>query len=111
MEIEKILKVWVAWTNTDLTEGKGFRVPKAVCKEKATAIRLGKKGSVQGCDCSITQEIAVLLVNGQWLIPGEIIYPSKKDKLEQEKIDKKTAALKKAKDAGLTEEDIEAISA
>ena len=38
-------KVWIAWGNTDLTEGKGAAYPKHICELEATAIRLGKKAT------------------------------------------------------------------
>lgn len=109
MKIEDSRKVWVAWTNTDLTEGRGAEYPKAVCEEKATAIRLGKGGSVQGSSCKTTEEIAVR-INGKWLVPGRILRPTREDKMLQEKIDAKTKAIEKAQAAGLTEEDIKALS-
>ena len=65
MKIEDSKKVWVAWSNTDLTEGRGKPIPKAVCEEESTAVRLGKKGDVQGSDCYISESIAVKLNNHQ----------------------------------------------
>jgi hypothetical protein len=106
--VEETKIVWVAWTNTDCTEGRGAPIPKAVCEVKSTAIRLGKGSSVQGSDCDLTQETAIR-ISYQWLIPGRIIRPSKDDRLSQELNDAKEAAREKAIAAGLTEEDIAAL--
>lgn len=108
MEIQETKTVWVAWTNTDCTEGRGRQIPKAVCEKEATAIRLGKKGSVQGSDCNVTECTAVK-VNNTWLVPGDIKPESKEDEAAQKRIDAKRAALEKAKAAGLTEEDLRLI--
>ena len=108
VEIQDTIEVWVAWTNTDCTEGRGRQIPRAVCVKEATAIRLGKKGGVQGSDCTVTARIAVK-VNDAWLVPGEIKHETKEDASAQKRIDAKRAALGKAKAAGLTEEDLRLI--
>lgn len=105
MEIQNSKEVWVAWTNTDCTEGRGRQIPKAVCDLKATAIRLGRKGSVQGSDCQVSKSIAVM-VNNCWLIPGVIHAQTPEDVKAQNHMDKKQAAMEKAKAAGLTDEDL-----
>lgn len=105
MEIENTKQVWVAWTNTDLTEGRGFPIPKAVCEMASTAVRLGRKGSVQGSDCHVTEETAVKIA-GRWLVPGKIHTATKEDKAAQDKADARAGALSRAKEAGLTDEDL-----
>lgn len=105
MEIQDTKEVWVAWTNTDCTEGRGYQVPRAVCQSKATAVRLGKKGYVQGSDCPISKTLAVK-INNTWLVPGLIHTASREDKDAQKRVDDKRAALQKAKDAGLTEAEL-----
>lgn len=105
MEIQESKEIWVAWTNTDCTEGRGRQIPKAICATKATAIRLGRRGYVQGSDCPVSCEVAVK-VKGRWLVPGEITPPTKEDDKSQQVLDKANAALDKAKDAGLTDEEI-----
>jgi len=105
MEIQNSKTVWVAWTNTDCTEGRGRNIPKVVCDLEATAIRLGRKGSVQGSDCQVSDHLAVM-VNNCWLIPGVIHAQTAEDVKTQNLIDKKQAAIEKAKAAGLTEEDL-----
>ena len=105
MEIQDTKSVWVAWTNTDCTEGRGRKIPKAVCESEAAAIRLGRKGSVQGSDCGVT-ECTAIKVNNKWLVPGDIKPATKEDEAYQKGIDAKRAVLKKAKAAGLTSEDL-----
>lgn len=97
--------VYVAWSNTDLTEGKGSVVPYVVCKSEATALRLGRKKNVHGADCHVTQEYALKL--GQiWLVPGYIRYPSKEDSEHDVLLEKRRKALIKAREAGLSEDEI-----
>jgi hypothetical protein len=108
MEIQDTKKVWVAWTNTDCTEGRGRQIPKSVCEAEATAIRVGKKGYVQGSDCPVSEAIAVR-VNNCWLVPGVIVPTIKDDIATQKRLDEKRAVIEKAKAAGLTEEDLNAL--
>ncbi len=56
--------VWVVWVNTDLTEGRGFQVPKAICCAEATARRLARGANVQGSDGVVSREPA-FTVNGR----------------------------------------------
>ena len=102
-------EVFVVWTNTDLTEGRGFQIPKYVCGTYKTAERLGRKGYVQGCDCPVTKVVAVNY-NGKWLVPGIIVSPTKEDLKKQEEEDAFSEVLSKAKSAGLSEKDIEVLS-
>jgi hypothetical protein len=108
--IKDVQDVWVAWTNTDCTEGRGEQIPKAVCLMEATAIRLGKGGSVQGSDCRVTKGVAILLEgrNG-WLIPGKLEHPNETDKKVQVKMDAKRDAIKKCKDLGMSDDEIQAM--
>ncbi|WP_320533623.1 hypothetical protein [Robbsia andropogonis] len=104
-EISKLKTIWIAWTNSDLTEGRGHQLPLAICEKEVSARRLGRKGSVMGSDCHVTKDIA-LNISGQWYVPGKIIPPSKDDIAAQERIDRRYLAIEKALAAGLTEDDI-----
>lgn len=42
--------VWVAYTNTDCTEGRGYDIPIAACELEVTARRLARGRHVQGSD-------------------------------------------------------------
>lgn len=103
--VNDIKDVWVAWTNTDLTEGRGEAIPLAVCELKSTAIRLGKGKSVQGINCKITKEQAVH-IDGAWLSVFHLERPTKADLVLQGKIEAKETAIEKAIKAGLTKEDL-----
>ncbi len=107
-DIQDFKMVFVAWSNSDLTEGRGYSIPYAVCESKSTALRLGRKKSVQGSDCRVTREIA-LKVDGKWLGPTRIERSSKEDDAGDERIAKRIAAIEKAKAAGLTADEIAAI--
>ena len=108
MEIQETKKIWIAVTNTDCTEGRGFQRPKAICETKATAIRLGKKGYIQGSDCPVEDGIAVK-VNDRWFYPWIMERASKEDIAAQKKLDEYQAVLNKARELGLTPEDIKAL--
>jgi hypothetical protein len=106
--------VFVAWTNTDCTEGRGQQVPLAVCEAEATALRKGHRGSVQGSDCSITKSIAVR-VEGQtgWFAPARIHAPTREDEGVERSLEAKRAAaqakreaIERARAAGMSDADI-----
>lgn len=109
IKIQKTKDVWIAWTNTDCTEGRGRQIPLAVCATKSTAIRLGKEGYIQGGNCPVKKGIAVR-IDDQWLTPGYIQEANDQDVTTQKRIDEKFAVLKKAKAAGLTKIDLKILS-
>lgn len=101
--------LWVAYTNSDLTEGRGFDIPIAVCEIEATAIRIAKKSYVQGCDGPV-RAIEIRMIDGQWWAPMRSTVrttPSTKEDIQlQAKMDARKLAMEKAKAAGLSDEDI-----
>jgi len=112
MNFTKSKMVYVAWSNTDLTEGRGWQYPYAVCDLEATAIRLGAKKYVQGSDCPV-EKIEVFLVDNKWYGPIYVTSPSSEDKAIEAKLRAEEAALaakmvviEKAKALGLSDEDI-----
>ncbi len=104
--ITETKKVYIPWTNTDLTEGKGWSIPLAFCTEEATAIRLSKKRGVMGSDCNVTEE-TIYHINGYWNGRIVLTYPTKEDNSMQTKLNTIKEIKKKALDAGLTIEEIE----
>ena len=98
----------VAWTNTDRTEGRGSEVPLAVCEIESTAIRCGKGKHVQGANCPVTKAPA-LKIDGQMFSLTRIFPPTTEDLAQQERSEKREAALERARKAGLSEDDIQAI--
>ena len=105
MEIQDSKPVWVAWTNTDCTEGRGYQIPCVVAESYEAALRLGKGRNVQGSDCSVSKNLAVK-INNTWLVPGRIAYENDEDKQKRRM---REATLEKAKKAGLTLDDIAAL--
>lgn len=98
--------VYVAWTNSDLTEGRGHTYPLVVCEEYETAVRLGMGAGVQGSDCKVTKETAVV-VNKRWCAPTRIIHPSLADIQLRQKRKDRERLVDKALDLGLTITEIE----
>lgn len=103
--------VWVAYTNTDLTEGRGRQVPLHICEMKVTAERLGKNGYVMGTQCPV-EPMELVKLEGKWYAPRaaiEVIQPSAADIAAQQLLDAREAVLAKAKAAGLSDEDIKTL--
>ena len=102
-------KVWVAYTNSDCNEGRGYDIPIAICEVEATAIRLAKSIYVQGSDGPVRQAELIKL-NVIWYAPESCFRlerPNAKElKAEKEK-EKLEAVLKKAREAGFTDEELE----
>lgn len=100
--------VFVVWTNTDLTEGRGHQIPIRVCWSRATARRIAKGQGVMGSDATV-EEHKAYRIGRHWHAPCQIIAPSKDDEA-QDKVDaEKNKAIEKAKAAGLSDEDIAAL--
>ncbi|TWB61637.1 hypothetical protein FBZ98_101982 [Rhizobium sp. ERR 922] len=102
------LTLWAVYTNDDLTEGRGRQFVKHFCKMESTAIRLAKKGYVQGTDCPV-EPVDAFCVDGKYFLPTSILNivpPSPEDEARQRMIDARKLALKKAKALGLSDEEI-----
>lgn len=101
--------IYVVWTNTDRTEGRGRQIPIAYCRSKTTAERKAAGQGVMGSDADIQKFVAIKIC-GHWCAPVTIEQPSRDD----EKIDKanaaKAEAIAKAKLLGLTDEDLAALA-
>jgi len=109
VQVQDHKTVWVAWTNTDRTEGKGREIPCCVAATKETAERLGHARGVMGSDCDVTPELAVKIGN-RWLVPGVIEQETESDKRLRLRRESRDAAVARAKAAGLSVEDIKAIA-
>jgi hypothetical protein len=86
--------VWVAYTNTDCTEGRGHDVPIAVCAAEATARRLAHKQYVQGSDGPV-RTMELLKIEGKWYAPSaaiNVVDPTREDIAVQAAIDSTVAA-------------------
>jgi hypothetical protein len=103
--------VYVAYTNTDCTEGRGFDVPIAVCEIEATAKRIACGRYVQGTDGPV-RELKLVKIDGKWYVPSSavnVIPPAKEDVETQRRLDAQRAVYEKARTAGLTDEEIQAL--
>ncbi|MNW14462.1 hypothetical protein D3C71_2126920 [compost metagenome] len=60
---------------------------------------------MQGCDCTISKAVAVR-INNVWLVPGVIEPETADDVKRREAREAKEAVMAKAKEAGLTDEEI-----
>lgn len=105
--------VYVAYTNTDCTEGRGYDVPIAVCALEITAMRLARKQYVQGSDGPV-RKMELVKIDGKWYAPSSainVIEPTREDEAAQKQLDAKRAIVEKAKAAGLTDDEIKALRA
>jgi hypothetical protein len=109
-------KIYTVWTNTDLTEGRGGEYAKVHTALKATARRLAKGGYVQGSDCRVTEE-RMIHIDGQWYAPGPKVDPGTREDIEEERRleaeararEAKRQAIRRARELGMTEEEIAAL--
>ena len=115
MSKTKKQEAFIVWSNTDLTEGRGYEYAKYICAKESTATRLAKKAYVMGSDARVTKT-ELILHNNQWCGPVFIHGPSKEDEqlerqLEEQRRVKaaKDAAIERAKALGLTDADIAAL--
>lgn len=110
---ENTKDVFVVWTNTDLTEGRGAEYAYAICRLEATAKRHAKGNYVMGTDCNITKE-KMYRIGKRWYFPGGYEdLGTDEDKREEDRLVKEREAkmrrekvLDKARALGLTDEDI-----
>lgn len=102
--------IYVVWTNTDLTEGRGHQIPIGYAESPTTAARLADKRGVMGSNAEV-QRFEAIKHNGYWCAPVGIERPSEHDKVIDEANSRKAAALEKARQLGLTDEDLEALQA
>lgn len=111
----KTQKAYAVWSNTDLTEGRGYEYARCICSKETTAIRLSKGAYVMGSDARVT-EVELIFHNNYWCGPVYIHGPSiadtemeKKLELKRKAEEAKAAAILKAQQLGLNAEDIAAL--
>lgn len=100
--------LWAVYTTDDLTEGRTGQYVKCICEIEATAIRLGHRGYVQGTNCPIGQVQTQVIDGKHFLNLGyvRIHRPSADDVREQKAVDARRSAQGRAKQLGLTDEEI-----
>lgn len=113
---------YVAYNNTDGTEGRGAEYPFVVSWNEETAHRVGKGEYVMGGNCPVKKMVALKVTDGSffgecWLAPVRFEKPTKADEAKEAKkwIDetrkkKRDEAIEKAKKLGLSDEDLKALS-
>lgn len=99
---------WAVFSNTDRTEGRGREYITCICDVAATAMRKAKGAGVQGMDADV-RKIELVKHNNKWYGPVNIESPTHADIDAQVRIEIKNAALEKAKNLGLTDQDIAAL--
>lgn len=85
--IENVNPIWVVWTNTDLTEGRGANYVLYWCETETTANRLAKGRGVMGSDADVLIH-KTYLIDRVLYIPASrmnLIKPSKEDIAEDQK--------------------------
>ena len=103
--VGNIIKGFVAYTNTDLTEGRGSTIPRFICRSYSTAKRLAQKIGVQGSDGDI-KELQLFAVNGQWYGPVTLHEATAEDLKNDQEYRAYKEAVSKALAAGLTGDDL-----
>ena len=113
--------VWVVWSNTDLTEGRGEEYPRWVCSMEATARMLRRNSYVQGADAPVSKtavhwEDSGRGGRGYWVGPVRVEEPSAEDvgiqrmmDEERRRVEQKDALIERLRVLGASEEDIEAV--
>lgn len=100
-----LTNIYIVWTNTDLTEGRGQQVPVAYCASRSTAIRIAKRKGVQGTDAEV-MTFPAIKHNGLWCAPFQMIQATDEDKKAEAAAEKKLAVIEKALASGLTKADL-----
>ena len=104
-KVQEVKTVWVAWKNSDGTEGRGFPVIHCVADNYHTAYRMGLRQNVMGSPCDVKESVAVK-INDQWLAPQTIHKETIEDRKKREADEAKMSARERAISLGLTESDL-----
>lgn len=108
-KIKETREAFSVWTNSDLTEGRGFQYPVAHCWTESTARRLAAGCGVQGSDGEVIPFTAIKVDRG-WLGPVRIQTPSQGDLERENQLREYQEAVAKARASGLSEEEIQRIA-
>ena len=114
--IQEARRIFIPYGNTDNTEGRGSEYTLGFCLLASTATRIAKGKGVMGTDAGVDEKFAYKIEN-TWYAPVIFAQPTPED----EKIEKlreieytikqnKIKVLKKAKDLGLSEEEIKILN-
>lgn len=110
--VEQTGKCYAVFVNSDLNEGRGVEVVGCVCEMETTAIRKARGADTQGTDGRV-EELPLLkvpTVRGAYTYgPVTLVRPSKEDKAEGTRLDRKRQIVMKAVKLGLTSEELEVL--
>lgn len=106
---------YFAETNTDCTEGRGYQHSLAISECESTARRLGTKRYIMGSDCPV-YIAKTIEVDGKLYLPLYAVplsFPTDEDRKQEKLLEatreaqrRKDEALQRAKDLGLSAEDL-----
>ena len=99
---------YCAWTNTDLSEGRGKKVPFAISQLRTTAQRLGRGKGVGGRDC-VVEEVEIYDIDGKLFGPIYIHFPTVEDSKLEEKLENHDSSMLELTKLGLDETQIKRI--
>ncbi len=90
----QLVPVHVVHTNSDLNEGRGFRVDLAICEDESVAEGLAKGKGVFGSDAGVEDKVYLRLTHDDWRAYVDIQHMWKgADPTEEQRI--RAAALEK----------------
>lgn len=107
--ITHVREVWAAISNTDLAEGRGYPVTLGICELKETAIRIGNKKGPMGSQARVRKIPTVRVFGEGWYGPLILHEGSSEDKRACSVREAKEAVLQRARDIGLTDEDLKSL--
>lgn len=107
-QIERVNPGYVGVVNSDTTEGRGFEVYEVHSFAPIVAKDAVRGKSVQGSDGYVI-EVPFVMINGKWYGPINLSYPDEEQKARGLAEIERQERIQKAKDLGLTDEDIEII--
>ncbi len=103
--------LYVVFTNTDLTEGRGWQYPIGYSFNEYTALRVAKKKGVMGTDGDVSG-YPTLIVDGKEYVPVSLLNiqrPEQAD-IDKEQADKKRKeTVARLLEAGADPEDLKAL--
>lgn len=99
------ITIHVCYTNSDLTEGKGWQIPFAYAELYSTALRLAEKKGVMGSDAEV-RSCRGFRIGNQVYGPVHLEPATAVDQARDHYRINREAAVAKARAAGLTEDEI-----
>jgi hypothetical protein len=111
-KIETVTLGYCVVTNTDLTEGKGAQYVVYHCVSRTTATRMARRAGVMGGPAAVEPfPLFRVLVDGTWhkYGPVSVYQPTREDEAADKRRMEFEAAIKRAREIGMTDEEIAAL--